>query len=91
MFESIHLTGRDGDVGVVFQEGAVAELGNGGNRPAQASPEELPGERHIDDNFLLNGLGGLANLLNVFGTGKSDPASEVEEANGGDLQRERET
>lgn len=80
-----YLTGRDSDVRVILEQATVAELSDSGNWPGKTSPEKLPGQGDVNDDFLINGLGSLGDLLEVLAAGESDPASKVDETNSGDL------
>jgi len=47
---------------------------------------QLQGKRHVQDDFLVSGLGLLLHLDDVAAADVADVAGHVQEANGGDLQ-----
>ena len=80
----MYLPRRDRDLGVILQESAIAKLSNGSHGPAKSSPEHAPGQRNIDDDLLVDGLGTLCHLLQILAAGVADPSSEVDESERGD-------
>ena len=85
-YRALSLAGGDGDVLGLGGEGSVDKLGHNGHGPSGAPEHDAQGKGHINDDLLLGGLGALLGDLKVAAAGVADPASNVKESEGGDLE-----
>jgi hypothetical protein len=79
------LSGRHGDVRITVGQSAGAELAKNLCWPSKAFDGKLKGQGYIDDDLLVHRLFLRLDSLEVGAASVTDVASNVEEANCGDL------